>query len=190
MTLPLKPPVPPQLARPAKELPEDAGWRFEPKFDGFRTIVFKDGDDVYLQSRNGKPMNRYFPEVVEQVQALPAERLVLDGEMVVVVDGIQEFDLLSQRIHPAKSRVEMLAKETPAGFVAFDLLAEGDEVLCELPYSRAARAADGGDPRPGAAHARDRRPRGRRRSGSAAARRASWPSRPTLPTSPASAPGC
>ncbi len=136
MTLPLKPPVPPQLARPAKQLPEDGGWRFEPKFDGFRTIVFKDGDDVYLQSRNGKPMNRYFPEVVEQVQALPAERLVLDGEMVVVVDGIQEFDLLSQRIHPAKSRVEMLAKETPAGFVAFDLLAEGDEVLCELPYSQ------------------------------------------------------
>jgi len=135
VTLPLKPPIPPQLARAAKELPAEGGWRFEPKFDGFRTIVFKDGDDVYLQSRNGKPMNRYFPEVVEQVQALPGERLVLDGEMIVVVDGIQEFDLLSQRIHPAKSRVEMLAKETPAGFVAFDLLAENDEILCALPYT-------------------------------------------------------
>jgi ATP-dependent DNA ligase len=132
--LPLKLPVKPQLARPAKELPDGAGWRFEPKWDGFRTIVFRDGDDVQLQSRNGRPMNRYFPEVVEQVLALPGQRLVLDGEMIVVVDGIQEFDLLSQRIHPAASRVEMLSKKTPAGFVAFDLLAEGDEVLLDLPY--------------------------------------------------------
>jgi ATP-dependent DNA ligase len=134
MALPLKLPIKPQLARPAKELPTGDGWRFEPKWDGFRTIVFRDGDDVRLQSRNGKPMNRYFPEVVEQVLALPGKRLVLDGEMIVVVDGIQEFDLLSQRIHPAASRVEMLSKETPAGYVAFDLLAEEDEVLFELPY--------------------------------------------------------
>ena len=124
----------PQLARPAKQLPSDGDWRFEPKWDGFRTIVFRDGDDVQLQSRNGRPMNRYFPEIVEQVLQLPGDRLVLDGEMVVVVDGIQEFDLLSQRIHPAASRVEMLSKQTPANFVAFDLLAEGDEVLCDLPY--------------------------------------------------------
>jgi ATP-dependent DNA ligase len=96
--------------------------------------VFREGDDVQLQSRNGRPMNRYFPEVVEQVMKLPGERLVLDGEMVVEVDGVQEFDLLSQRIHPAASRVEMLAKKTPAFYVAFDLLAEGDEVLFELPY--------------------------------------------------------
>jgi ATP-dependent DNA ligase len=134
MTLPLKPPVKPQLAKSAKELPEGEGWRYEPKFDGFRTIVFRDGDDVHLQSRNGRPMNRYFPDVVEQVLKLPHDRLVLDGEMIVVVDGIQEFDLLSQRIHPAASRVERLREETPAGLVAFDLLAEGDEVLCELPY--------------------------------------------------------
>jgi ATP-dependent DNA ligase len=79
-------------------------------------------------------MNRYFPEVIPQIQALQGERLVLDGELIVVVDGIQEFDLLGQRIHPAKSRVEMLAEKTPAAFVAFDLLAEGDEVLCELPF--------------------------------------------------------
>jgi ATP-dependent DNA ligase len=135
VSLPLKPPIKPQLARPAKELPSNGDWRFEPKWDGFRTIVFRDGDDVQLQSRNGRPMNRYFPEVVEQVLQLPGDRLVLDGEMIVVVDGVQEFDLLSQRIHPAASRVEMLSKQTPAGFVAFDLLAEGDEVLCDLPYT-------------------------------------------------------
>jgi ATP-dependent DNA ligase len=136
MSLPLKPPVKPQLAKSARELPEGDEWCYEPKFDGFRTIVFRDGDDVQLQSRNGRPMNRYFPDVVEQVLALPHERLVLDGEMIVVVDGVQEFDLLSQRIHPAASRVERLREETPAGLVAFDLLAEGDEVLCGLPYEQ------------------------------------------------------
>src|SRR3954469_19471191 len=135
LSLPLKPPVKPQLARPAKDLPEDDGWRYEPKWDGFRTIVFRDGDEVFLQSRNGKPMNRYFPEIIPHVLSLPGERLVLDGELIVVVDGIQEFDLLGQRIHPAKSRVEMLAEQTPAAFVAFDLLSEGDEVLMELPYT-------------------------------------------------------
>src|SRR5207302_961475 len=134
VALPLKPPVKPQLARPAKDLPDGDGWRFEPKWDGFRTIVFRDGDDVHLQSRNGRPMNRYFPEVIPHVLSLPDERLVLDGELIVVVDGIQEFDLLGQRIHPAKSRVEMLAEKTPAAFVAFDLLAAGDEALLDLPY--------------------------------------------------------
>jgi ATP-dependent DNA ligase len=135
VTLPLSPPVKPQLAKSARELPTGAGWCYEPKWDGFRTIVFRDGDDVQLQSRNGRPMNRYFPEIVEQALALPSRRLVLDGEMVVTVDGVQEFDLLSQRIHPAASRVERLRRETPAALVAFDLLAEGDETLLELPYS-------------------------------------------------------
>ena len=134
MSLPLAEPLKPQLARSAKELPSGAGWCYEPKWDGFRTVVFRDGDDVRLQSRNGRPMNRYFPEVVEQVLSLPARRLVLDGEIVIEVDGVQEFDLLSQRIHPATSRVERLARETPAGYVAFDLLAEGDEALLALPY--------------------------------------------------------
>ncbi|MDQ4072569.1 MAG: ATP-dependent DNA ligase, partial [Actinomycetota bacterium] len=134
MALPLKPPVKPQLARSAKDLPEGDGWRYEPKWDGFRTIVFRDGDDVHLQSRNGRPMNRYFPEVVEQVKALPLKKAVIDGEMIVVVDGIQEFDLLSQRIHPAASRVQRLAEETPAAFVAFDLLADGRQKLLALPY--------------------------------------------------------
>jgi len=135
MALPLSPPVLPQLARSASELPEGEEWRYEPKWDGFRTVVFRDGDDVRLQSRNGKPMNRYFPEVVEQVLESRAQRVVLDGELIVVVDGVQEFDLLSQRIHPAKSRVEMLAGEYPAAFVAFDLLAEDDSQLLELPYT-------------------------------------------------------
>jgi ATP-dependent DNA ligase len=134
VALPLAPPVQPQLARSAKDLPAGDGWRYEPKWDGFRTIVFRDGADVHLQSRNGRPMNRYFPDVVEQVLQLPAERLVLDGEMIVMVDGIQEFDLLSQRIHPAASRVEMLAQKTPAELVAFDLLAEDDRTLLDLPY--------------------------------------------------------
>lgn len=143
MALPLAPPVAPQLARSARALPEGDGWRYEPKWDGFRTIVFRDGDDVHLQSRGGKPMNRYFPEVVEQVRAMPADRVVLDGEIVLEVDGVQQFDLLSQRIHPAESRVRLLARETPARYVAFDVLAVGDEVLTEHGYDdRRARLAD------------------------------------------------
>ena len=147
MALPLEPPVKPQLARSAKDLPEGDAWRYEPKYDGFRTIVFRDGDDVHLQSRNGRPMNRYFPEVAPDILTLAGERLVLDGELIVVVDGIQEFDLLGQRIHPAESRVRMLAESTPAAFVAFDLLAEGDEKLLGLAYeerrARLESAVDG-----------------------------------------------
>jgi ATP-dependent DNA ligase len=134
VALPLSPPIKPQLARSSKELPEGEDLRYEPKFDGFRTIAFRDGDEVYLQSRGGKPMNRYFPDVEAQIRAMAADGIVIDGEMVVTVDGVQEFDLLSQRIHPAASRVEKLAAETPAVFHAFDLLAEGGESLLELPY--------------------------------------------------------
>ena len=134
MALALSPPIKPQLAKTAGALPEGDGWRYEPKWDGFRTIAFCDGGEVYLQSRNGRPMNRYFPEVADQLAAVAGRRVVLDGEIVVVVDGVQEFDLLGQRIHPAASRVERLARETPANFVAFDLLAERDEPLLELPY--------------------------------------------------------
>lgn len=134
MPLPVQAPIPPQLAKSAKDLPEGEQWAYEPKYDGFRTVVFRDGDDIHLQSRNGKPMNRYFPEVVEAIGKMKADRLVMDGEIIVVVDGVQEFDLLGQRIHPAESRVRMLAEQTPAAFVAFDLLAEGDEVLMDLPY--------------------------------------------------------
>ena len=135
MKLPLEPPIAPQLAKSAKELPEGDGWVYEPKWDGFRTIVFRDGDEVYLQSRNGKPMNRYFPEVVEAVGQMDNVQLVMDGEIIVVVDGVQEFDLLGQRIHPAESRVRMLSEKWPAAFVAFDLLAEADESLMESPLA-------------------------------------------------------
>ena len=131
MRLPLKPPVLPQLARPAKALPAGAGWAYEPKWDGFRAVVFQDGDESYVQSRNGKPLSRYFPEL-----RLPPGRFVLDGEIVVLgADGAPDFDALGQRIHPAKSRIDMLAEETPATLMAFDLLAVDDEVLLELPLS-------------------------------------------------------
>jgi ATP-dependent DNA ligase len=133
--LPLEAPVAPQLAKSAKDLPEGDEWRYEPKWDGFRTIAFRDGDEIHLQSRNGRPMNRYFPDVVEQVGAMAADGVVLDGEICVTVDGVQEFDLLSQRIHPAESRVRMLADKTPASYVAFDLLAEGGKELLALPYT-------------------------------------------------------
>src|ERR1044072_2063673 len=92
LALPLEPPIKPQLARSSRTLPEGEEWRFEPKWDGFRTLVFRDGDDVHLQSRNGKPMNRYFPEGVETIKKMKADRLVMDGEIIVTVDGIQEFD--------------------------------------------------------------------------------------------------
>jgi ATP-dependent DNA ligase len=136
MALPLSPPIKPQLARGAKALPEGDEWRYEPKYDGFRMLIYRDGDEVYLQSRGGKPMNRYFPDVEAQLLAMPADRVVLDGEVVIVIDGVHEFDLLSQRIHPAASRVEKLAAETPAVFHAFDVLSIGDEELLELPYEQ------------------------------------------------------
>ena len=128
MALPLSPPVLPQLARPAKALPTGDRWSYEPKWDGYRCIAFVDGGDVYLQSRNGRPLTRYFPEL-----AFPEGRYVLDGEIVVFdADGKQDFDLLGQRIHPAESRVQMLAEKTPARFIAFDVLSIDDEVLLEL----------------------------------------------------------
>jgi ATP-dependent DNA ligase len=124
--LPLTPPLLPQLARSRDALPDGEGWAYEPKWDGFRCIAFVDGDEIELQSRNGKTLTRYFPEVVA---AMPAGRYVVDGEIVAA-----SFDTLGQRIHPAKSRVERLSTETPARFVAFDLLARDDEVLLELSY--------------------------------------------------------
>jgi ATP-dependent DNA ligase len=136
MALPLSPPIKPQLAKTAKALPEGDEWRYEPKYDGFRMLIYRDGDEAYLQSRGGKPMNRYFPEVEAQLLAMPQDRVVLDGEVVIVVDGVHEFDLLSQRIHPAASRVEKLAAETPAVFHAFDVLSIGDEQLLDLSYEQ------------------------------------------------------
>lgn len=131
----VRPPLAPMLAKLELSIPEgEAGaWHYEPKWDGFRTIVFRDGDDVELGSRNERPMTRYFPEVVSALKAALPQRCVLDGEIVVVMDGRLEFDALQQRIHPADSRVRKLADETPAWFIAFDLLALGDVDLRRLP---------------------------------------------------------
>jgi len=129
--LPLAPTVKPQLALSRKQLPVGEDYVYEVKLDGFRCLAFVDGDDIFLQSRNGKPLGRYFPEL-----ALPPGRYVLDGEIVVRDGrGREDFDALGQRIHPAVSRVERLASETPAVYVAFDLLARDDDALLERPFS-------------------------------------------------------
>ncbi len=132
MTLPLAPPIKPQLALTRKELPVGEEWAYEQKLDGFRAIVFVDGAETYIQSRGGKALSRYFPEL-----SFPPGRYVLDGELVIRdADGNLEFDALQSRIHPAESRIVLLSKEIPAGYVAFDLLAEGNESLLETPFGR------------------------------------------------------
>ncbi|HEY4281402.1 MAG TPA: ATP-dependent DNA ligase [Conexibacter sp.] len=132
LALPLNPPLSPQLARSRSSLPSGDSWAFEPKFDGFRAIVFVDGDDVRIQSRGGRPLERYFPEL-----RFAPGRYVVDGEIVIESEaGVQEFDVLSQRIHPAASRIERLSVETPARFIAFDLLAHGDDVLLEQAFAQ------------------------------------------------------
>ncbi|WP_133755842.1 ATP-dependent DNA ligase [Naumannella halotolerans] len=135
MDLPVMPPVKPMLAKPQKRIPPDQV--YEPKWDGFRSIIFRDGEEVEIGSRNERPMTRYFPELVEALKANLPERVVIDGEIVIVDperDGL-DFEALQQRIHPAESRVRKLATETPAGFVAFDLLALGDRDLTSEPFS-------------------------------------------------------
>lgn len=133
MDLPVSPPVRPMLAKPASTLPE-GDVSYEPKWDGFRCIVFRDRDEVVMGSRNEKPLNRYFPEMIDPfLHSLP-ERCVVDGEIFVAIDGKLDFDALGQRIHPAESRVTMLAEQTPADFVAFDVLALGDESLIDMPF--------------------------------------------------------
>lgn len=135
MDLPVQPPLLPMLAKAVSGVPVKDGLIYEPKWDGFRCIIFRDGDEVELGSRNTKPLTRYFPEMVETVKANTPERCVLDGEIVIVGEQGLNFDLLSQRIHPAKSRVTMLSQELPSSFVAFDLLAIDDENLCDRPFS-------------------------------------------------------
>src|SRR5690349_3245463 len=131
MALPLEPPVMPQLARSAGELPDGDGWLYEPKLDGFRAVVFVDGSELFVQSRNGKPLGRYFPEL-----RFPQGRYVLDGELVIRAgSGGENFEALQERIHPAASRVARLAEEMPATFVAFDVLARDDESLLDMPLS-------------------------------------------------------
>jgi ATP-dependent DNA ligase len=149
MALPFKPPLEPMLAKLAGEIPDGDGWLYEPKWDGFRALVFRDGDDVFIQSRDLKPLNRYFPELEGPLKAALPARAVLDGEIVIAgADGL-DFEALLQRIHPAASRVARLASETPASYVAWDLLAEGESDLRATPLrerrSRLERAvrADG-----------------------------------------------
>jgi len=135
MRLPFAPPLAPMLSKAADALPGGDGWQFEPKWDGFRTLVFRDGDEVVLQSRDEKPMNRYFPELVAPLARTLPERCVVDGEIVIVgADGL-DFEALLLRIHPAASRVKLLAAQAPASFVVWDLLALGNEDLRPMPLA-------------------------------------------------------
>jgi ATP-dependent DNA ligase len=132
----LKPPLPPMEARLVEEIPTGPGWQYEPKWDGFRCIAFRDGKQVYLQSKAGQPLARYFPDIADALARLPEKHFVLDGELVVPVKGALSFDELQLRLHPAASRVQKLAKAHPAMYVIFDLLAESgrsylNQPLCE-----------------------------------------------------------
>jgi ATP-dependent DNA ligase len=135
MQLPVMPPVAPMLSKAVPSIPEGA-FIYEPKWDGFRSILFRDADEVEIGSRNERPMTRYFPEIVEAVKANLPDRCVIDGEIIVVVGDRLEFEVLQQRIHPAASRVRLLSKETPARFVAFDLLALNETDYTHLPFEQ------------------------------------------------------
>src|SRR4051812_42442105 len=129
MELPVNPPLLPMLAKRVDDLPPGDDWIFEPKWDGFRTLIFRDKDEILIQSRDEKPLNRYFPELLEPLRsALPA-RCVLDGEIVIVQNGELDFDALQLRLHPAASRVKLLSEQTPSSVVFFDLLCEGNRDL-------------------------------------------------------------
>jgi ATP-dependent DNA ligase len=134
MRLPVNPPVSPMLAKLTREMPTGGGWLYEPKWDGFRCIVFRDGDEIELGSRNERPLTRYFPELADRLREQLPARAVVDGEIVIATEHGLDFDLLSLRIHPAASRISKLAGEIPASFVAFDLLAVGDDDVRELPF--------------------------------------------------------
>jgi ATP-dependent DNA ligase len=130
---------PPMEMKSVAEIPDGAHWQYEPKWDGFRCLAFRNGDDIALQSKSGQPLGRYFPEIIEALRALPMRQFVLDGELVVALDGAFSFDALQQRIHPAASRVAMLASRTPAWFLIFDLLSEGGDDFVERPLTERRR---------------------------------------------------
>jgi ATP-dependent DNA ligase len=136
LALPFQPPVEPMLAKLSHDIPEGNQWIYEPKWDGFRALVFKSGDDVYIQSRDLKPLGRYFPELEVTLRRELPDRCVLDGEVVIATDGRLDFEALLLRIHPAASRVQMLAEQNPSSYVAWDLLAFGDEDLRSLPQAQ------------------------------------------------------
>jgi ATP-dependent DNA ligase len=133
--LPVNPPVLPMLAKRVAEIPTGASWLFEPKWDGFRALIFRDGDEMLIQSRDGKPLNRYFPELLEVLQVQLPRRCVLDGEIVIAGERGLDFDALQLRIHPAASRVKLLSEETPASIVFFDLLCEGESDLRGVAFA-------------------------------------------------------
>src|ERR1700726_4006134 len=135
MRLPFAPPLAPMLSSAADALPGGEGWQSGPKWDGFRTLVFRDGDEILLQSRDEKTMNRYFPELIAPLAATLSERCVVDGEIVTVGVGGLDFETLLLRIHPAASRVKLLSAQAPASFVAWDLLALGDDDLRNTPLA-------------------------------------------------------
>jgi len=134
MNLAVNPPLLPMLAKRVGELPPGEGWIFEPKWDGFRTLIFRDGDEVFIQSRDEKPLNRYFPELIAPLKTQLPEQCVLDGEIVIAGKAGLDFETLQMRLHPAESRVRKLAVETPASVVFFDLLCENDRNLCGTPF--------------------------------------------------------
>jgi ATP-dependent DNA ligase len=134
VNLAVNPPVLPMLAKRVDEIPTDGDWIFEPKWDGFRTLVFRDGDEIFIQSRDEKPLNRYFPELLDPLSRTLPPRCVLDGELVIVKDEELDFDALQLRLHPAASRVKLLSKQTPSSVVFFDLLCLGDRDLCSEPF--------------------------------------------------------
>src|SRR5262250_2310613 len=134
MKLVVSPPILPMLAKRVDELPSDGDWIFEPKWDGFRALVFRDGDEIFIQSRDEKPLNRYFPELLSPLQSALPTRCVLDGEIVIVKNKELDFDLLQLRLHPAASRVKLLSQQTPSSFVFFDLLCRGDRDLRGEPF--------------------------------------------------------
>ncbi len=133
--LKIRPTLPPMEAKLVDELPQGASWQFEPKWDGFRCLVFRDGDEVELQSKAERPLGRYFPEVVEAVRSLPADRFVLDGELIIPIDGVLSFDALQLRLHPAESRIRKLAASTPAQLMLFDCLELEGKALGAEPLS-------------------------------------------------------
>ena len=135
MQLPLQPPVRPMLAKLVEQLPEGEGWLYEPKWDGFRVLIFRDGREWLMQSRELKPLNRYFPELDAPILEQLPPRIVVDGELVIVGESGLDFEALQMRIHPAASRIKLLAKESPASLVLWDLLAEGDEDLSARPFA-------------------------------------------------------
>ena len=138
VALPVKPPIPPMLAKIQPELPRGDSWLYEPKWDGFRAIVFRDGKEIYIQSRDTRPFNRYFPELLPAFEDCLSKQCVVDGEIVLAGPDGLDFGSLQMRLHPAESRVQMLAKQIPASFVAFDLLAVRTRDLRDQPLGRQA----------------------------------------------------